>query len=131
MRAVRKPFKLFVTIASTAPVLFGIGMVLFFTERSLGEGYRVQESGMVGLAANLSLIGVTAIVRLLVNFGPHLLILLGIALPVVGALYVVEQFDFKRARFSNKRRSMMWAIACSESLLLLGLFVVAFEMFKA
>lgn len=130
MRIPRDPLRLFSLVAVVAPTLFVAAMVLYFMDRQVGEAYRVEQGGVVGLAANLSLIGLTAIVRFLIVFGPQFLILLSIALPVVGALYAVERIDTRRQSISRRRRSLLWVLACGESMVMLGLFVLAFEVLQ-
>lgn len=130
MRIPRDPLRLFSLVAVVAPTLFVAAMALYFMDRQVGEAYRVEQGGVVGLAANLSLIGLTAIVRFLIVFGPQFLILLSIALPVVGALYAVERIDTRRQSISRRRRSLLWVLACGESMVMLGLFVLAFEVLQ-
>lgn len=127
MRPMRDPFQTFSVVAVIAPLLFALGLFLYYRDRTVGSAYKVDEGGVLGLAANLSLIGLTAIVRLIIVFGPQVMILVSIALPVLGALYAVEKADSRRSRISAKKRTLLWSISCSESILLLVTFVVAFE----
>lgn len=131
MRSTRDPFPTFAAIAVLSPLLFTLGLFLYYRDRYVGEAYKVEEGGMLGLAANLSLIGLTAIVRLIIVFGPQLMILISIALPVIGAIYAIERVDTRRSPISRRRRSLLWSLACAESMGLLGLFIFALEQMRA
>ena len=131
MRPSRDPFPTFAGVAVLSPLLFVLGLFLYYRDRFVGDAYKVEEGGVLGLAANLSLIGLTAVVRLLVVFGPQLLILISIALPVVGALYAIERVDTRRSPISQRRRSLLWTLACAESLGMLAIFIVTFERMRA
>ena len=128
MRSAGDPIRTFSIAALIGPILFLTGMLLYFMDRSVGEAHRVEEEGVVGLAANLSLMGLTAAARFVITFGPQLLILVSIALPVVGALYALERYNNRRRRFPKNRRVFIWCVACSESMLMLGVFVAVMEV---
>jgi hypothetical protein len=130
MRSTRDPFTTFSTAAVVAPLLFALGLFLYHRDRNVGDAYKVDEGGVLGLAANLSLIGLTAVVRLIIVFGPQLLILVSIALPVIGALFAIERVDTRRTPISMRRRSLLWSLACAESFAMLGLFIFAIEQMK-
>ena len=117
-------------MAFLAPAMFAAGMYLYFRDRTVGAPYTVDEGGVLGMAANLSLIGLTAIVRLLIVLGPQIMILIAIALPVCAALYAVEQFDSRRSRLSRGTRSVLWLVSCGESLGMMALFLVAITYLK-
>ncbi|MFN3167121.1 MAG: hypothetical protein ACE37H_08665 [Phycisphaeraceae bacterium] len=130
MRSTRDPLTTFSVAAVVAPCLFALGLFLYYRDRNVGDAYKVEEGGVIGLAANLSLIGLTAIVRLIIVFGPQLMILVSIALPVIGALYAIERVDTRRTPISTRKRSLLWSLACVESLGMLGLFIFAIEAMK-
>lgn len=130
MRPTRDPFITFSVVAVLAPSMFVLGMYLYYRDRQVGAAYKVDEGGVLGLAANLSLIGLTAVVRLIVAFGPQLMILVAIALPVIGALFALEKVDTRRSPISKRRRGLLWSLACGESMGLLVLFIVVFEQMR-
>lgn len=131
MRSTRDPLTTFSVAAVFAPLLFALGLFLYYRDRNVGDAYKVDEGGVLGLAANLSLIGLTTIVRLIIVFGPQLMILVSIALPVIGALYAIERVDTRRTPISTRKRGVLWSLACVESLGMLGLFIFAIEAMKA
>jgi len=130
MPARRDPHKTFSVVAVLAPTLFALGLYLYYRDRHVGAPYTVEEGGVLGLAANLSLIGLTAVVRLLIVLGPQLMILVAIALPVCGALYAVEQLDSRRSPINSSRRRTLWFVACGESLGMMALFIVSIDLLK-
>ena len=124
----RHPFTIYVAVVVLAPTLFILGMFLFNSDRELGEPLRVTTGGAIGVAANLSLTGINSIARFLISFGPQLLILIGLALPIAGTMYTVQRIDVGRGpRLTVRRRSLLWSVACFETFAMLGLFVFAFE----
>ena len=125
MRSRRDPFKSYSVVAVTAPILFAAGMIFFHADRVLGDQARVSDSGgVVGLATNLSFTGLTAVVRIFVAYGPYVLILLGLALPVAGALYILDRLESRRGTITSRRRSLLWVLAWSETLAMAGLFLL-------
>lgn len=131
MRDKRNPYKSFLIAALFAPALFALGLYLYYRDRTIGEPYTVEEGGVLGLATNLSLIGLTAIVRFFIAIGPQLMILIGIALPVCGALYAIERLDSRRSPINPRKRTTVWVVACAESLGMMALFMFAINQINA
>lgn len=128
LRIMRRPILIYVLALTASPILFAAGMLLFYSERVLGEPLKVQGGGAVALAANLSITGVTAVVRVIVSLGPHALVLIGLALPVLGTLFTIDRIDSRRSFVSQRRRTLIWSLACAETFVLLGLFIAALEI---
>lgn len=131
MPAGRDPLKAFVYACILSPGLFALGLYLYFLDRDLGEPYKVEGQGVIGLATNLSLVGLTAVVRFFISFGPQLLLMVAIALPVLGAIYAVERATSRRARITPRRRGIMWVVACAEAMALLALFMQVIDPMHA
>lgn len=124
------PIRVYMWTTLSAPVLFTAGIMLFFTDRVLGDPVKFEDGGAMGMAANLSMAGLTGLVRLIVAMGPQALILIGLAMPVMGALLSVDRMNDPQYvyRASRRKRRGFWLLACAETFLMLGLFVVIFEM---
>lgn len=127
MRVTQELFKTYLVIAVIAPMLFVGGMALYFSEFVIGEAYRVDTGGALGFAANLSLSGLTAAIRIGLTLGPYFLILVGLALPVLGAMYSLDRVDTYRTTVSASNRAAVWGLACAETFVMLGAFVLVFQ----
>jgi len=114
-----------------APVLFACGLLLYYADPALGEPIQVDKDGVVGVAANISVTGLGAVMRFMLAVGPYVLVMLGLALPIVAALFVADLFDTKR--FSRKRlkRTLVWVGASAETIALLTLFIFVLEQWPA
>ena len=128
MKSQRNPYTAFISALAGAPVLFALGLVLFDADRTLGDPFRIEGGGAAGIAANLSMVGLTAILQFLFNYGPQLMILIGLALPISIAVYTVQKIDVGRGSYLTKsRRSLLWSLACVETFAMLGVFVMLVE----
>ena len=121
MRSKQNPVKSFAIHLLFAPSLFALGLYLYQLDRTVGEAISVDQGGVLGLAAKLSLTGLSVVVRFLLAIGPYVLIFIGIALPICGALYAIERLDRRRAPIKPHRRKVVWLAACVESLGMLAM----------
>lgn len=129
MNLLRSPLASYTAVMAVAPAIFAVGLILFYSDRMLGEPLRVQGGGAAGLAANLSMAGLTALLGFIVHYGPHLMVLIGLALPVIGALYIVDRVDRAKIRMTSRKRGVIWMLACGETAALLAAFILVFETY--